>query len=94
MAHGGARPGAGRKQSGPETVAVNWRVSEVAKSWIKQKAHEDGVSIGAVIDKLIQHYEAVNRAVKVANNAIDIAQMCAGIEKKIVEKGLVDAMQT
>jgi len=92
MASGGSREGAGRKPSGPDTVPVNWRVSELAKKWMKEKSVENGVSIGAVLDRLIQHYEAVNSAVKVANNAIDIAQMCAGIEKKIIEKGLVEAI--
>lgn len=72
MASGGAREGSGRKPSGPDTVPVNWRVSESAKKWMKERAVEDGVSIGAVLDRLIQHYEAVNSAVKVANNAIDI----------------------
>lgn len=92
MARGGVRNGAGRKPSSPDTVSVNWRVSESAKIWMKERAVESGVSIGAVLDKLIKHYDAVNSAVKVANNAIDIAQMCAGIEKKIIEKGLVDAI--
>lgn len=55
--HGGKREGAGRKPSGPETVAVNWRVSEVAKNWIKNKAVEGSVSIGAVIDDLIKSFE-------------------------------------
>ena len=92
MTKGGYREGSGRKSFCEDVVPVHWRISESAKNWMKQKAVEDGVSIGAVLDRLIQHYEAVNSAVKVANNAIDIAQMCAGIEKKIVEKGLVDAI--
>lgn len=86
MAHGGSRPGAGRKPSGPETVAVNWRVSEFAKSWIKQKAAESGVSIGAVIDELILHYESASSAVKIADNAINIGQLCAKIENTISNK--------
>ena len=86
MARGGVREGAGRKKM-TDTVPVCWRVSESAKKWMMERAVEDGVSIGAVLDRLIQHYEAVNSAVKV-----DIAQMCAGIEKKIVKKGLVDAI--
>ena len=57
MSHGGARPGAGRKRSGPETVAVNWRVSEAAKSWMKRRAAENGISIGAVLDDLIEIFE-------------------------------------
>lgn len=56
---GGSRPGAGRKSSGPETVPVNWRVSLSAKSWIKNKAFEERVSIGAILDRLIEHYDAV-----------------------------------
>lgn len=57
MNRGGSRPGAGRKPSGPETVAVNWRVSEFAKAWIKDKAIKDDVSIGAVLDDVIAYYE-------------------------------------
>ena len=59
MASGGARLGAGRKRSGPDSIPVNWRVSESAKKWMKERAIEDGVSIGAVLDRLIQHYKAV-----------------------------------
>ena len=88
MRHGGARPGAGRKPAGPATVPVNWRVSEHAKAWVKAKAAEDGVSIGAVLDELVKHYEAVNSAVKIADNAINLGQMCAEIEKKISDKVL------
>lgn len=90
MTKGGYREGSGRKAFCEDVVPVHWRVSEPAKSWMKQKAVEDGVSIGAVLDKLIKHYEAVNCAVEVANNAIDIASMCAGIEKKIIEKVLAE----
>lgn len=79
MAHGGARQGSGRKPSGPETVDVNWRVSEAAKDWIKQKAHEDGVSIGSVIDKLIECYARVNPN-------IDFALVAKKIEGKITEE--------
>ena len=56
---GGSRPGAGRKSSGPETVPVNWRVSSSAKSWMKNKAFEERVSIGAILDRLVEHYDAV-----------------------------------
>lgn len=84
MRHGGARPGAGRKPAGPATVPVNWRVSEHAKAWVKAKAAEDGVSIGAVLDELVKHYEAVNSAVKIANNAINVGQMCA--EQRLLQK--------
>lgn len=92
MTKGGYREGSGRKSFCEDVVPVHRRISESAKNWMKQKAVADGVSIGAVLDRLIQHYEAVNSAVKVANNAIDIAQMRAGIEKKIIEKDLVDAI--
>lgn len=91
MTKGGYREGSGRKSFCEDVVPVHWRIRESAKNWMKQKAVEDGVSIGAVLDRLIQHYEAVNSAVEVANNALT-AQMCAGIEKKIIEKGLVDAI--
>lgn len=54
---GGSRPGAGRKPSGPDNVAVNWRISESAKAWIKNKAVKDGVSISVVLDDIIAYYE-------------------------------------
>lgn len=85
MTKGGYREGSGRKAFCEDSVSVHWRVSEYAKSWMKQKAVEDGVSIGAVLDKLIKHYDAVNSAVKVANNAIDISKVCAEIEQKILK---------
>lgn len=62
MASGGAREGAGRKPSGPDTVPVNWRVSESAKKWMKEKAIESGVSIAAVLDSLISFYDAAEVA--------------------------------
>ena len=55
--HGGARPGAGRKASTPDTTAVNWRVSERAKQWMKGQAIEQGVSIATILDILIDEFE-------------------------------------
>lgn len=61
MTHGGARPGAGRKASTPDTIAVHWRVSESAKAWMKEQAMAQGVSIATIIDRLIDN--AIGNAV-------------------------------
>lgn len=53
---GGARSGAGRKPSTPDTTQVNWRVSERAKHWMKQQAMEQGVSIATILDLLIDTF--------------------------------------
>lgn len=57
MTHGGARQGAGRKASTPDTIAVNWRVSRSAKVWMKTLAMEQGVSIATILDELIKSFE-------------------------------------
>lgn len=57
MNHGGARPGAGRRRSGPDSVPVNWRVSNMAKAWILEQARVQGVSVAAIIDELIKAFE-------------------------------------
>lgn len=57
MTHGGARQGAGRKASTPDTIAVNWRVSRSAKVWIKTQAMEQGVSIATILDNLIEMHK-------------------------------------
>lgn len=54
---GGARAGAGRKASTPDTVPVHWRVSEKAKGWMKGMAMEQGVSIATILDELIAAFE-------------------------------------
>ena len=61
MTHGGARPGAGRKQSGPDSIQVNWRVSENAKAWIVGQAKEQGVSVAAIVDELVKTFEEVSK---------------------------------
>lgn len=61
MTHGGARPGAGRKASTPDTVPVNWRVSGKAKEWLKWQAKEQGVSIATILDMLIDSFEDMAR---------------------------------
>lgn len=61
MTHGGARPGAGRKASTPNTKAVNWRVSESAKTWMKGQAMAQGVSIATILDELIKSFEDQTR---------------------------------
>lgn len=57
MASGGARLGAGRKRSGPDSIPVNWRVSDRAKVWILKQARVQGVSVAAIIDELIKAFE-------------------------------------
>ena len=57
MKHGGARQGAGRKASTPDTMAVNWRVSRPAKAWMKTQAMEQGVSIATILDNLIEMHK-------------------------------------
>lgn len=57
MAHGGARPGSGRRQSGPDSIQVNWRVSENAKAWIVGQAKERGISVAAIVDELVKVFE-------------------------------------
>lgn len=61
MAHGGARQGAGRRQSGPDSIQVNWRVSENAKAWIIGQAKEQGVSVAAIVDELVKTFEEVSK---------------------------------
>lgn len=57
MPHGGSRPGAGRRSSGPDSVQVNWRVSEKAKAWIVTQAKVQDVSVAAIMDELIRSFE-------------------------------------
>lgn len=64
MTHGGARPGAGRKASAPDTVQVNWRVTAKAKEWMKSRAVESGSSIAAVLDDLISFYNSPDDATR------------------------------
>lgn len=86
MASGGQRAGAGRKPSGPATVPVNWRVSENAKAWLKARAAEEGVSIGAVLDGLIRENESLKCGLKVAGNALSMPEVSAAIQNKISAK--------
>lgn len=83
---GGSRPGAGRKPSGPKTVPVNWRVSEMAKSWIKKRAVKQGESIASVIDDLIQ--AKITEEINIQKEKLDVHH--AEIQKlqKCYELGL------
>ena len=94
MAHGGARPGSGRRQSGPDSIQVNWRVSENAKAWIVGQAKERGISVAAIVDELVKVFEDAvvleefvrklqerNAALKKFN-----AELMHGIGIKMVEK--------
>jgi hypothetical protein len=59
MPRGGARPGAGRKAAIPgSNVEVNWRLSAEARDWIKAQAKEQGTSIAAIIEALIDTFES------------------------------------
>ena len=58
MARGGARAGAGRKAFCSETSPTGWRISVHAKKWILHQSKELGVSAGAIIDALIDHFES------------------------------------
>ena len=55
MSHGGARPGAGRKAVNPDQLRVQLgaRVLPGAKAWLEQKAEEQGVSVGRIIENMI-----------------------------------------
>ena len=73
MTHGGARRGAGRKASTPDTLPVNWRVSGSAKAWMKKQAMDQGVSIATILDVLIKSFE--ERAEQDAYEAIYLASL-------------------
>jgi hypothetical protein len=55
MAQGGARPGAGRKAVNSDQLRVQLgaRVLPGAKAWLEQKAEEQGVSVGRIIENMI-----------------------------------------
>lgn len=93
MTKGGYRKGSGRKAFCEDVVSVHWRVSESAQRWMKQKAVEDGVSIGAVLDKLIKHYEVVNFAVETTRVATDISHVLADWQQKINAKLTAEAFK-
>lgn len=57
MTHGGARAGAGRKPAEVGTVQVNWRVSDSAKTWIRNASKDTGESTAVILDLLIKVYE-------------------------------------
>lgn len=55
MAHGGTRPGAGRKAMTPDKVRVQLgaRVLPGAKAWLEQQAEKQGVSVGRIIENIV-----------------------------------------
>ena len=55
--HGGARPGAGRKPADKNSVQVNWRVSDKAKAWMRDKSMTLGESTATILDLLIEVFE-------------------------------------
>lgn len=86
MTKGGHREGSGRKAFCEDAVSVHWRVSENAKAWLKAKAAEEGVSIGAVLDGLIRENESLKCGLKVAGNALSMPEVSAAIQNKISAK--------
>lgn len=54
---GGARPGSGRKSSGPTRVTFTVRVKPETKE-ILMRMKDKGIGIGAEIDKLAQEWES------------------------------------
>ena len=61
MRRGGKREGAGRKATGRKTVSVCWRVTPEVKDWLTNRAAEQGVSAGIIIEKLIKAFEELAR---------------------------------
>ena len=59
--HGGARPGAGRKKADKDHIQVTWRVSNKAKTWIRERSMAQGVSTASILDQLIDFYEKSNQ---------------------------------
>lgn len=51
--HGGKREGAGRKPIDNRRVTLNARVLPSTLTTLRQKADEGGISLGAVIDRLV-----------------------------------------
>lgn len=64
MAHGGARPGAGRKPFCNKTIPVSWRVSEKSYLWINAVASKRNVPIGAVLDEILDVYISVSNLIE------------------------------
>lgn len=91
MKRGGCRDGAGRKAFCEDAVSVHWRVSENAKAWLKARAVEEGVSIGAVLDNLIRKDEAIEGAVRHAENAMSMANVAEKIQENLSQK-IIDAV--
>ena len=84
MAHGGYRPGAGRRQSGPDSIQVTWRVSENAKAWIIGQAKEQGVSVAAIVDELVKTFEEVSKGYIVMQK--DFSKIT--VDFKMIEEGM------
>ena len=80
MTHGGARQGAGRKASTPDTTAVHWRVSKWAKMWMKEQAMAQGVSIATILDELIKSFDP--RSCMTINELKARLKQCSSDEEK------------
>ena len=42
-------------------VPVCWRISREANEWIRRQAKEQGVSVAAIVDELVETYEELAR---------------------------------
>lgn len=62
MAHGGARPGAGRKAIPDECkrLTISARVSADTRAWLFDQAQYQGVSVGRIIDELVASFIDIN----------------------------------
>lgn len=60
MNHGGARAGAGRKAIDPDKLRVQLgaRVLPGVKNWLNEEAERQGVSVGRIIESIVEGYMA------------------------------------
>lgn len=52
--HGGKREGAGRPKGTRNAIAVNWRVNEETRDWVRETAEQAGIKTGEVVDELVR----------------------------------------
>lgn len=57
MAHGGKREGAGRPRGSRNAIAVNWRVNEDTRDWVRETAEQAGIKTGEVVDELVRLFK-------------------------------------
>ena len=66
MAHGGAREGAGRPRGSRNAIAVNWRVNEETRDWVRETAAAAGIRTGEVIDELVRLFQEQEQDLQVS----------------------------